>query len=165
MPKQDKTIEVVEPGFELDEQLSLQKKGWVVQRVGWVMMLVVMIAGATGLFGNGLLSDKTVSSGNTKAEFERFYRYETEMKVLVESAEHISSISFPQHYLKDFRIVRFVPEPFNNNTTRNEVRYNFLPGENRIVSVYLIPKHYGAIDGLIKVNETTSINLDHFIFP
>jgi hypothetical protein len=165
MPRQRNTVEIVEPEFEIDEQLELQEKGWVIQRVGWIMIIAVMIAGALGLFGNGWISNQTSSSGNVKAEFERFFRYETEMKVLVESSDHISSISFPQKYLKDFRIIHFVPEPFNNNTTGNEVRYNFLKGQNKIVSVYLVPKSYGSIDGSLKVNETIVLNLDHFIFP
>lgn len=165
MPQQKSTVEVVEPDFEIDEQLDLQEKGWVIQRFGWIMIIAVMIAGALGLFGNGLISNKTSSSGNIKAEFERFFRYETEMRVLVESSDHISSISFPQQYLKDFRIIHFVPEPVNNNTVGHEVRYNFLAGQNKIVSVYLIPQGFGSVKGSMNVNETTVLNLDHFIFP
>jgi hypothetical protein len=74
-------------------------------------------------------------------------------------------MSFPQQYLKDFRIIHFVPEPVNNNTVGNEVRYNFLAGQNKIVSVYLIPQGFGSVKGSMNVNETTVLNLDHFIFP
>lgn len=165
MPEPKHTVEVIKPGFKIDEQLALQEKGWIIQRIGWLIIIAIMIAGGLGLFGSGWLSKKTSSSGNIKAEFERFYRYETEMKVLVESGEHISSISFPQQYLKDFRIIHFVPDPANNNTTGNEVKYNFLPHENKIVTVYLVPKHYGSLSGAMKVNERTIINLNHFIFP
>lgn len=165
MPSQKNTVEAVEPEFEIDEHIDLQEKGWVIQRIGWIMIIAVMIAGGLGLFGSGWISNQTSSVGNIKAEFERFFRYETEMKILVESGEHISSISFPQQYLKDFRIIHFVPEPENNNTSDNEVKYNFLAGQNKIVSVYLVPKTYGSIKGSMEVNETTVLNLDHFIFP
>ncbi len=137
----------------------------MIQRVGWIIIIAGMIAGGLGVFGGGWVSKQSSSTGNIKAAYERFFRYETEMKVLVESSDHISSISFSQQYLKDFRIVRFVPEFDNNNTTENEVRYNFLAGQNRIVSVYLIPKHYGAIVGTMKVNENVNFNLNHFIYP
>ena len=165
MPTQKNTVEAIEPEFKIDEHIDLQEKGWVIQRIGWIMIIAVMIAGGLGLFGSGWISKQTSSSGNIRAEFERFFRYETEMKILVESGDHISSISFPQQYLKDFRIIHFVPEPVNNNTSGNEVRYNFLAGQNKIVSVYLVPKTYGSINGSIKVNETSVLNLDHFIFP
>lgn len=165
MQRQKHKVEVLNPELEIDEQLHLQEKGWVIQRVGWIIIILVMIAGGLGVFGGGLLSKKSSSSGSIKAEYERFFRYETEMKVLIESSNHISSISFSQQYLKDFRIVRFVPEFDNNNTTENEIRYNFLPGQNRIVTVYLIPKHYGAIGGTMKVNDNNKFNLNHFIYP
>jgi len=87
------------------------------------------------------------------------------MKILVESGEHISSITFPQQYLKDFKIVQFVPAPQNNYTSKHEIKYNFLPGQNLIVSIYLVPKNFGAVAGTMKVNETNSIQLNHFIFP
>src|SRR5690606_33061999 len=101
---------------------------------------------------------------NVTAEFERFYRYEAEMEVLVTSSDHISCISFPQEYLKSFRILHFVPEPLNNNTLNGEVRFNFLPSDNRQVSIYLVTKTYGKISGTMKVNQT-GIPLHHYIYP
>lgn len=165
MPRQKHTIEEVKTTLQLDERLDLHEKGWVIQRVGWVIIFAIMAAGLLGLFGEGAFSQKTVYNGATKVEYERFFRYETEMKIKIESPAHISSISIPQEYLKDFEIVRFEPEPFSNNTSQHEVIYNFLPGQNLILSIYLIPKAYGAIHGVMKVNGTSNFNLNHFIFP
>jgi hypothetical protein len=165
MPRQKHSIEMVKTTLQLDERLDLHEKGWVIQRVGWVIIFAIMLAGLLGLFGEGLFSQKTVSNGGTKVEYERFFRYETEMKIKFESGTHIRTISFPQEYLKDFRIVRFEPEPFSNNTSHNEVIYNFLPEQNLIVSIYLIPKSYGFISGTWKVNGTSNFNLNHFIYP
>jgi hypothetical protein len=79
--------------------------------------------------------------------------------------EHISTISLPQKYLKDFRVIRFVPEPVNSNTTIDDIKYNFPPAENHIVSIYLMPKTTGSINGLMKVNTSNQIPLHHFIYP
>ena len=165
MPKNKPSVEVIQTDLQIEEDLDLQEKGWVVQRFGWIFIIAVMVAGGAGLFGEGVFSKRTLTAGNSKAEFERFFRYETEMKVLVESSGHIASISFDAQYLKNFRILYFVPEPFNNNTLNNQVRFNFLPGQNRIVSIYMIPKDYGSISGTMKVNEKESFNLHHFIYP
>jgi hypothetical protein len=159
------TVEVIHPDLEIDEHLPLQESGWVVQRFGWIFIVSVMVAGGLGLFGEGILSKRKVTAGSSKAEYEHYFRYETEMKMLVQSPKHIGSISLSQEYLKKFRIVRFVPEPVDNNTLNNEVRYNFLPAENHIVSIYMISKDYGSISGTMKVNETDKINLHHFIYP
>lgn len=159
------SVEVVEPCLEIDEDLDLQERGWILQRVGWVFILSVMLAGGLGLFGEGILSKRTATSGNTKVEFEHFFRYDVEMKVLVQSSDHIASISFPQQYLKNLSIVRFVPQPVNNNTLNNTIRFNFLPADNHMVSIYLTPTDYGKISGTMIVNGTNNIKLDHFIYP
>jgi hypothetical protein len=165
MPQKNGTVETVETSLEIDEVLPLQEKGWVWQRIGWGLILAIMLAGGLGLFGEGLLSEKTATAGNSEVQYEQFFRYEVEMKVLVQSKDHISSISFPGQYLKNFRIVRFVPEPANNNSTNGTVKYNFLPSENNIVSIYMVTKGYGSIGGTMKVNEKDNFQLNHFIFP
>jgi hypothetical protein len=166
MPTKKNTVEHIKPTLQIEESISLHEKGWIIQRVGWVVVIAIVIAGILGVFGEGPLSKEEPVSGNIKAKYERFFRFEAEMKIVVESsADHISQISFPQHYLKNFKILRFVPEPDNNITAAGEVIYNFLPAQNRIVSVYLTPTNHGQIDGDMKVNGVNTFSLHHFIYP
>ena len=166
MLKAKNDIEDVKHNLELDEEIKLHKKGWVIQRIGWGIMLLIMLAGAIGSFGEGFLSKQTPSHGNMRVAYERYFRYEAEMKIVVESGnEHICKILLPHAYLKNFRIVRFVPEPLNNLSIAEDVVFNFGEGHNRIVSIYLVPKDYGAIKGDMKINGTDTIPLHHFIYP
>jgi hypothetical protein len=160
------SVEKIKPTLQIEESLSLHEKGWIVQRVGWAMIIAVMVAGILGVFGEGPISKKEPVSGNIKATYERFFRFEAEMKIVIEStADHISQVSFPQQYLKNFKILRFVPEPDNNVTSAGEVIYNFSPAQNHIVSVYLTPTSKGQIEGDMKVNGTNAFSLHHFIYP
>jgi hypothetical protein len=124
-----------------------------------------MVAGLLGLFGGGVLSKQTVKSQQITAEYERFFRYETEMKVVLKSNEHIGSVSLPQQYIQHFRLVHFEPQPENNHSSGNDIVYNFLPENNRIVTIYMIPKDFGTIEGEMRINGADNIQLDHFIFP
>jgi hypothetical protein len=165
MSQRNPNIEVINHDIELDEQLPLQEKGWAVQKVGLAVIFTIMFAGLIGVFGSGWVSKRHPSIGNVKANYEGFFRYETEMKILVESGMHVSSIALPQHYIKEFRTLRFEPEPFNNHTEEGEVVFNFLPDNNRIITLYLIPKTYGSVKGALKINQEYSLPLRHFIFP
>lgn len=158
------TIEIIEQDLLEDEQVNLLEKGWIIQKVGWALIIATMIAGALGLFGEGIVSEKKITSGATTIEFERFFRHEAEMKVVIESKDHIASIALPQEYLKNFRIVRFVPESDNNVTLNGNVQFNFLPGDNHTVTFYLIPKEFGSIGGTMKVNGN-NFSLNHYIYP
>lgn len=166
MAYKKKIVEQIQHRLELDEHLKLHEKGWVIQRVGWIIMLLLVLAGAMGVFGSGIVSKQSPVIGGITVEYERFFRYEAEMKILVQSsAEPVTSISFPQTYLKDFRIVRFVPDPHHNQSTPEDVVYFFQGGQNQIVSAYLIPKDYGSVKGQMKVNQRHVIHLAHFIYP
>lgn len=159
------SVEVIKHPLDLDEQLPLHEKGWVIQRVGWVVMLAVVVAGMLGLFGEGLLSSHKISANGTQVEYDRYFRYETEMRIRLQSGIHVSTLALPQDYLRNFRIVRFVPEPTDNHTNESEVVYDFHPASNRIVTIYLVPKEYGKISGTLKVNGTQQFPLSHFIYP
>lgn len=165
MQKTKHTVEVIEPCLEIEEHLHQAERGWIIQKIGWIFILGVVLAGGLGVFGEGLVSSKSVSSGSSRAEFERFFRHEVEMKVLVESASHIASISFPAQYLKKFKMVRIIPEEASNTTANNEVTFNFTPGDNKIVNIYVTPKDYGSVSGTMRINDRDTFNLNHFIYP
>jgi hypothetical protein len=165
MPRKKHSVEVIKPDLQLKEEQDLHEKGWVIQRVGWVIMFAIVLAGALGLFGEGLISKQKSSNEAVSVEFERFFRYEAEMDIRIQSSEHIASVTLPQQYIKNFRTLRFEPEPENTTTINDGVVYNFLPGNNRILTIYLDPKSYGTISGTLKVNGTSNFNLNHFIYP
>ena len=165
MPAKRQKIETVNPDLEIDEEVRLHQKGWVIQKVGQTIVVLVILAGALGAFGEGLFSTTTPHTGNVNVEYEHFFRYQTEMKILVTSKEHISTISFPPEYLKEFKLIRFMPEPESNSTAGREIIYSFLPGQNHIVSIYLETQNYGSISGSLKINGKDSIQLQHFIYP
>lgn len=39
MQRQKHTVEVINPDLEIDEQLDLHEKGWVIQKVGWTIII------------------------------------------------------------------------------------------------------------------------------
>jgi hypothetical protein len=165
MPVKQQKSESVKPDLEIDEELGLHEKGWVIQRIGQIIVILVILAGALGAFGEGLFSTTTPHTGNVNVEYEHFFRYQTEMKILVTSKEHISSISFPPQYVEKFKLIRFMPEPESNSTAGREIIYSFLPGQNHLVSIYLETQSYGSISGSMKINGKDSIQLQHFIYP
>ncbi|HYH14444.1 MAG TPA: hypothetical protein VD794_04450 [Flavisolibacter sp.] len=165
MADQKQNIEAIVHPVELDELLVMQERGWRIQKIGWFIILAIMLAGLMGVFGSGWISKRSPAIGNIRATYEGFFRYETEMKILIESGVHINSISLPQRYVREFRTLRFEPLPFNNHTEEGDIVFNFLPADNRIVNIYLIPKKYGAIDGTLKINLEHTLPLHHYIYP
>lgn len=158
-------IEQIKPTLEIDEQLSLHKTGWKVQRIGWVLILLLPILGAMGMFGEGFISSHIEKKGAIETEFERFYRYEKEMQLSIKSpAEHMAQIALPQEYLSKFRVVRIIPEPEHRLAIGQNIVFQFGGNSNRQVTIYAIPQTYGSISGEMAVNNQ-QFSLHHYIFP
>jgi hypothetical protein len=64
--------------LELNQDLRFQRRMWAVQRIGWAVMALVVLAGLLGLFGPGPLSSATAGKeeGPLLVEgYERFVRF------------------------------------------------------------------------------------------
>ncbi len=157
-------VEKINTDLQIDEGVSLHQKGWLVQRIGWVIIFTIPLLGAFGMYGEGWISNRQKEKGSVKAEYERFYRYEKEMQIRVTSAGHMPQISLPQDYLKHFRVVRIIPEPEQRLAENGNIVYRFGGTDNRSVSIYVIAQTYGNLRGTMAVNNQ-EFSIHHFIFP
>ena len=159
------SVEVIKHDLELEEELPMHEMSWVVQRVGWVLIILFVAVAALGLFGDGLLSKQKSQSGNATAEYDRFARYESETKILLESPnEPITTLSLSQKYVEGMRIVRILPEPESNVGDGDDILFHF-NGDHRIVTLYVRPEDPGSVRGKLAVNGNNPINIFHLVYP
>jgi hypothetical protein len=158
-------VETVKTDIEIDEEMPLQKRGWMVQRVGWILLFVFILLAVLGLFGEGPLSKRTIITGNIKTEYQRFGRHEHETPIKFESKdENISIISIPQQYLKELKLSKVVPEPESQTSSYGYINYTFKGEHNNNVTFYFDPLEFGNVGGVIKVN-AYNIALVQTIYP
>lgn len=159
-------IERIKHTLELDEKIDMHIKGWQVQRVGWVLVLAIMLAAALGVFGHGILSKKVVQLENAQATYERFFRYEAEMEIRFSVADGAAptQVYFSQDYLKNMRIEQIVPEPKESFTRSGSVFFVFGEDTPREVSFYLMAEKVGTIQGEVGINNA-NFHLSQFIYP
>lgn len=167
MAQQKHTVEVIKPDVELDESLTLHERGWKVQRAGWVFIFGMMALAALGLFGEGPVSKRTADVNGSRVEYDRFFRHEARMELKVDlqsSGTEGAVVSFPNAYLKNFRVESILPEPKSNTVAQDQVSYQFDGTPPMHLVFYLVPQQMGTIKGSIRVNNNT-IPLNHFIYP
>src|SRR5688500_16756978 len=91
--KMEHSIEQVHHTIEMDESMGLHKTGWAIQRVGWIVLFVIVVLAALGLFGSGILSQRTKEVSGNMIEYERYGRYENatymHFKALAENGKAI----------------------------------------------------------------------------
>jgi len=164
---QTNDVEKIKHSLELDEKLSHQVKDWNAQKIGGMVIILIVVLTALGLFGNGLLSTKKVVQGGAKLQYERFLRYEKEADIRWQlTGGEETTFRIPIHYLDYFKIENVVPEGYETNLSGGYLTYTFKadrPAET-IVHFYLTPQKTGNIGGAWTVNDQ-DFRITHFIYP
>lgn len=64
--------------LQLHEDLAHERREWKLQRVGWALMALALLAAVLGLFGHGPLSETASASadGALTVRHQRFERYQ-----------------------------------------------------------------------------------------
>ena len=119
-------------GIEVADDMKFQRRSWRVQRVGWVVMLLVAIAALFGLFGNGPLSG--AHAGDTGSglsiSYERFVRKSAQHSIELEAgassvADGGVKIWIARDWLDANMVVGIIPEPSRSEALPDRIVYTF----------------------------------------
>ena len=157
----------------LEQDLVWQSRMWVVERIGWGAMLIVLICASVGLFGHGPFSTTTVEHTALRAEYERFARYRAPMNLRLFLAPTVQkqgllTVWLSSEYLRHVEVVGTQPAATRTDLSPDGLRFIFSAEEESSTSTiifHLRPDRIGAIVGLLAINDEQPITFEHFIYP
>jgi len=80
--------------LDINQDLAFQRRSWSLQRIGWGLIALVLIAALLGLFGHGPLSEATTDDPSLpiRLAYERFGRFGSPLvlRIRVEPAAAIA---------------------------------------------------------------------------
>ncbi|WP_210463206.1 hypothetical protein [Rufibacter roseolus] len=129
-----------------EDYYAFQRKEWLVARIFWIAMSLVLAAAALGLFGKGFLSDRTVTSHRVRFEFNKFMRVEkgTELRIHVTPGGQNAQVSFNNDYINKVRIDQIIPEPISVEVKDHRLVYTFSLVQNGFITFFLVPYKTGS---------------------
>lgn len=162
--------------LELQQHPRLQQIEWKIQRVGWAVWALILLAGLAGLFGgSGYLSHKvsTSSDGSTEVQYERFaqYHHPTTLELTLQpdserQEEYLVKVS--QSFLDKVEIRRAEPEPQRHIISSDGVTYSFLaePGTAQVrVLLHVDYQKTGRVAGEIGLAGHQPAQIYQFVYP
>ena len=163
------------PDLEVGQDLNYQRKMWRIQRVGWVVMTIILLAGVLGLFGVGPISEAqaVADNGSLKIDYHRFARYETSTKVtiyldpVVTQQEEVR-LWVKQDFLRPVQIQRISPDPQSEEVAKGGQVFVFKidePGQPAEISIYLWPQLVGLNDGGVGLDGADPVRFRQLIYP
>lgn len=163
--------------LEVNQDLEFQRHIWTVQRVGWVVMTLVVLAALLGLFGPGLFGRAT--AGNQEApvsieEYERFLRFEkpTTLRVhlnLTAGAGGEVRVWLDREYLESVQLQQVTPQPERVEAGSDRLIYVFdvaaEPDQPTAVTFNFQPDKIGPLKGQVGLAEGESLAFRQFVYP
>ena len=150
----------------MEDEIDLHQKGWIVQRIGWVFLALIVIAASLGLFGNGLLSKTSKAEKNVSIEYERFARFEsqTELTIKALNLRDGVEIRIPQSYLRNMELEKSIPQPTRQRLAQEHLILSFDAQESASLTLVFNPTTTGTVAAVFEVNRER-LNISHFIYP
>jgi hypothetical protein len=159
--------------LEIDQDLELELRQWSVQRVGWAVFLLILIAGLAGLLGGGPLGHAEASADPLTVGYERFAR----TRAATELEVHISPGAAPngeveiwldRGYLDKVDIEVVLPQPSGMAAAADRIIFRFIvndPAEPGEIIFDVQPSEPGRIEARLGLVDGPEVRFDQFIYP
>jgi hypothetical protein len=163
---------MAEESLQAEQNLAHQQREWLVERVGWIVMLLLILAAAAGLFGNGVLSRASVSDGKQMTiEYERFAHYltPTSFKVHMRTTSKDKDIQLRinSDFLHGVKLEKVVPEPIRVETGDKWLSYHFPVNTAGEVTIKfdVTPETVGKLSAVITAASEAQLSFNQLIYP
>src|SRR4051794_3942436 len=161
--------------LQIGQDLDFQRKAWTVQRIGWAVMTLGVLAALAGLFGSGPLSKAEAQSQSPplRVEYSRFARYDAPTTLEI----HLGSGAAPKgqarvwigrDYLDGVQIEQVTPQPDSAEAGADRVTYAFRvadPEQPASVVFHLKPQRPGPAHGQLGLPDGPAVTYDQLVYP
>jgi hypothetical protein len=161
--------------IEIDRDIEFQRRSWQVQRIAWVLMLVIVVAAVLGAFGNGPLSSAHAGDASRlSVDYERFVRFVSPEKVTFHIARAAiqpgSSVELwvDREWLARHDVKAIVPEPSETRVTPDRLIYRFSvdsAGFPFRIELDLETMAVGALHGKAGLTDGSTVLFNQFAYP
>jgi hypothetical protein len=160
--------------LEIDQDLDFTRKEVTFQRVGWVVLGLVLIAAVLGLFGKGIFSTTEVGdrAGPLCVEYERALRFDALHRLSIQIGPAAVSdgktrLWINEDYLSGVQIKHIHPPPDAVELNAGGKTFVFgAPDVSRPLAVifHIVPERMGRLSGRVQAagREHT---FTQFVFP
>ncbi len=161
--------------LEVGQDLDFQRREWLVERVGWAAMALLILAGLLGLLGGGPLARATAGDrgGPVWLEYDRFERYRSPATLRL----HLSARQWPEgrarvrlsrEYLEGVQVERVVPEPESIEAGPDWFTYVLRvtdPTRPPAVTFDVKPERLWRLEGRIGLADGPELRFGQLVYP
>lgn len=153
-------------GLEIDEHIGEQRTFWVIQRVAWALLGLVILAATLGLLGSsGPLHSRTTGAGSAlEVRHPRVQRLASDMTIeLRVSVTDSVSVVLPASFFRDHRLDAWTPEPASAHVMGEEMHFDFGSADRIVLHATALSP--GRKSLTIRTAAGASRDVDYLVLP
>lgn len=160
--------------LEIQQDLDYQRIEWRCERVGWVLMLLTLLAAALGLFGGGVLSGATATNADQtiRVEYERFLHIHSESSIKIDLAASLTDqgevrLHLNREFCDAVQQLRATPVLHWEAGADGQVLVVRVADRGQPLRIYLYfdPDRIGTVVGRIGTSEGDPVQFQQFSYP
>jgi hypothetical protein len=166
--KRDTSRELAE--YQAEE--TFHRREWHAQRIGWACLALLLMAGGVGLFGNGALAHRTISTHEGELQIDRFARRDAPtLWVIKLGADAVPEgidfkLRISSALLQRVKIEAITPAPRDQAATANAILFTFhYLAPNAQIVFHVEPQHVGWVQGDVQLGDSTPVKVRQFVYP
>lgn len=156
----------------MQEDMPMQRRVWRFERVGWYVLVVIVLLGLGGLFGDGPLSDAKVVSqdGRLKVEYQRLSRSGTTDSLFITVQGHPGQpvmVELEGTLLRQASIETIQPQPQVSLSHGPALLLQLGTSKDGLATLYLTlrSEHVGTLEGAVSAGPTSAVHFSTFMYP
>ena len=154
----------------LNEPLPFQRREWAVQRLGWTLMGLIILAGALGLFGDGPLAQRTRSNVSLQFDFDWLARRDAQttwkLWPRTQPVDGLYRVGLDANWAQHFRIHSVQPQLKTARLVDGFWVYEFEARGNSAPIVFNVePTRLGTLAGSVRLDGGPALAVTQFIYP
>lgn len=159
--------------LDIRDDLVFERREWFVQRVGWGVLVAILLLAIAGLLGKGPLSRATASDGALRVDYERFLHADAPASMRLTVAKpsgDVVRLSFDQAYLDALDVQRLQPQPVRTLPAGNSSVMEFpaQAGQDFHLSIDAMPPSSAVTQGVIRVLQPApgaTVRIRQLVYP
>mgnify|MGYP001026322383 CR=1 FL=1 len=158
--------------FPVREDMDYQLKVWRFERVGWYVLVALVIMTLLGLFSRGPLSSRDLRSGDGSlgVEYEMFHRNGSSNPMIIHmkgQPNAVLEVELGGAWLQGFEVQTLQPLPMRSASAGQGMRLWVQADAQGQASLYLslLGQGLGLYHGRLSMPGGASLGFDQFIFP
>jgi hypothetical protein len=160
--------------IEVEEDLGFLRREWRWQRISWMAFGLIVLAGLTGAFGHGPLSESRLGDTATFAvDYERMLRHGAQDGLIIHIGSGLPTdttiqLVVSQQYIIDQQLEFIAPEPTQQTLHDDQVVLEFKragPRSALRIVAHVRPAAYGRVSGRVQLRGGPALSFNQFVLP